>query len=45
MKELSAFGSGWDGTFNGNLLPSDDYWFITTLTNGQEYRGHFSLKR
>ena len=45
IKELSAFGSGWDGTFNGNLLPSDDYWFVITLTDGKEYRGHFSLKR
>jgi gliding motility-associated-like protein len=45
IKELNAFGPGWDGTFNGNLLPSDDYWFVTTMSNGKEYRGHFSLKR
>lgn len=45
LKELNAFGSGWDGTFNGNLLPTDDYWFIMTLSNGKEYRDHFTLKR
>src|SRR5690554_239989 len=45
LKELNPTETGWDGTFNGNLLPSDDYWFVTTLSNGKEYRGHFSLKR
>lgn len=45
IKELSAFGSGWNGTFKGESLPSDDYWFVVTLTNGKEYRGHFTLKR
>lgn len=45
MKQLSALGNGWDGTFNGNRLPSDDYWFIITLTNEKKYRGHFTLKR
>ncbi|TYA57481.1 T9SS type B sorting domain-containing protein [Formosa maritima] len=45
IKELSAFGSGWDGTFKGELLPTDDYWFVITFSNGMEYRGHFTLKR
>jgi len=45
IKELSAFGNGWNGTFNGESQPSDDYWFVVTLTNGKEYRGHFTLKR
>ncbi|GGG57291.1 T9SS type B sorting domain-containing protein [Bizionia arctica] len=45
IKELNAFGTGWDGTFNGNLLPSADYWFVTTMSNGNDFRGHFSLKR
>ncbi|MCB0389561.1 MAG: T9SS type B sorting domain-containing protein, partial [Winogradskyella sp.] len=45
LKELSAFGSGWDGTFKGELLPTDDYWFVITFSNGKEYRGHFTLKR
>lgn len=37
--------NGWDGTFNGQLMPSDDYWFIVTRMNGKEYKGHFTLKR
>jgi len=36
---------GWNGTFNGKLLPSDDYWFVVTRANGKEYRGHFALIR
>lgn len=35
----------WNGTFNGQELPSTDYWFVVTRANGKEYRGHFSLKR
>ena len=45
IKELNALGNGWNGTFNGDLLPTDDYWFIVTLTNEKTYRGHFTLKR
>ena len=34
----------WDGTFKGNALPSADYWYIIII-EGQEFQGHFSLKR
>lgn len=37
--------SGWNGTLNGVLLPSDDYWFVVKRVNGKEYKGHFTLKR
>lgn len=37
--------NGWDGTYNGQLMPSDDYWFVITRANGKEYKGHFTLKR
>lgn len=36
---------GWDGTFNGRPLPSNDYWFVVTLIDGRTFTGHFSLKR
>ena len=36
---------GWDGTFNGNPLPSSDYWFTIILENKRVIKGHFSLKR
>ena len=48
LKQLSAQGQGWDGTFNGNLLPSTDYWFkVEYIENNQrkEFKSHFSLKR
>ena len=36
---------GWDGTFNGKNLFATDYWFVITLENGREIKGHFSLLR
>jgi len=38
---------GWDGTYNGEQLPSTDYWFKVTrlLDNEIVHKGHFSLKR
>lgn len=45
IKQLGANSEGWDGTYNGENLPSNDYWFVVTRENGKEYRGHFSLKR
>lgn len=37
--------TSWDGNFEGNPLPSDDYWFVVTRENRKEYKGHFTLKR
>lgn len=45
LKELSPIGPGWDGTFNGNILPNDDYWFSAQLEDGREFIDHFTLKR
>lgn len=42
---LRGGSPGWDGTYNGNLLPATDYWFVIERGNGKEYKGHFSLKR
>ncbi len=35
----------WDGTFNGQPVPSDDYWYELILPNGRVYRGHFAVIR
>ncbi|WP_299337155.1 T9SS type B sorting domain-containing protein [uncultured Psychroserpens sp.] len=35
----------WDGTFNGEPLPSSDYWFSATLEDGRTFKNHFTLKR
>ena len=40
-----SFDAGWNGTFNGQALQSDDYWFIATLADGRTFSGHFTLKR
>ena len=49
IKQISADGKGWDGTYNGKLMPSTDYWFVisyvTTLGQVKSFRSHFSLKR
>ncbi len=45
LKQISADGIGWDGTYNGAPLPASDYWFIVERENGITYKGHFSLLR
>ena len=43
------FDESWDGTFNGNLLPPNDYWYTVKLvdSNGtiKNKKGNFSLIR
>ncbi|MFP9100610.1 T9SS type B sorting domain-containing protein [Flavobacterium sp. RHBU_24] len=45
----SLQGRTWDGTFNGRMLPSDDYWFTLVYINKQgrkiELRSHIAMKR
>ncbi|MCT4699562.1 T9SS type B sorting domain-containing protein [Tenacibaculum haliotis] len=40
---------GWDGTYKGKLLPSNDYWFKIYLVDRKgkvhQHQGHFSLLR
>lgn len=45
IKQLDPLSKGWDGTFNGNLMPTDDYWYTLKLEDGREAKGHFTLKR
>jgi gliding motility-associated-like protein len=48
VKQMSTSGLGWDGTFNGELLPATDYWFTLNYQESginKEFRSHFSLKR
>ncbi|XMO87920.1 T9SS type B sorting domain-containing protein [Algibacter sp. AS12] len=49
LKQIGLTGSGWDGTYNGKLLSSSDYWFIAIYKDLKEstikqFRSHFSLK-
>ena len=50
LKQISPAGDGWDGTFNGRPMPTNDYWFLVNyndLTTGEpkQLRANFSLKR
>jgi gliding motility-associated-like protein len=49
LKELSPYGRGWDGTFNGEIMPATDYWFSISFDddNGsrRDFKAHFALRR
>jgi gliding motility-associated-like protein len=46
LKELRPTSLGWDGTFNGQELPSSDYWYVFKMdATTPEKKGHFTLKR
>ena len=45
LVKIAPTSQGWDGTFNGTPLPSDDYWYTIKLEDKREAKGHFSLKR
>lgn len=48
LKQIAPAGQGWDGTYNGQPLPSTDYWFVVSyseLGQPREFKSHFSLKR
>ena len=45
LTQLNPSGLGWDGTFNNQPLPADDYWYTIKLEDGREAKGHFALKR
>lgn len=45
LKQLNPNSLGWNGFFNGQQMPSDDYWFTLFFVDGKNVKGHFSLKR
>ncbi|WP_293895608.1 T9SS type B sorting domain-containing protein, partial [Flavobacterium sp.] len=48
LKQISTQGAGWDGTYNGHLMPSDDYWFTVDYAEGavtKQFKAHFAMKR
>lgn len=53
LKQLSPSAQGWDGTFNGKMMPSGDYWFLIEYLQLQpdgkmekaEFKANFTLKR
>ena len=49
IAQIDINGNGWDGSFNGEQLPSTDYWYAVELEdlngNKRSKKGHFSLIR
>ena len=48
LARISSNDLGWDGSYNGNPMPSNDYWFRVEYTENntkKEFSGHFTLKR
>jgi gliding motility-associated-like protein len=45
LTRISPTGLGWDGTYNGTPMPTNDYWFMVTLKDGRVYKNNFTLKR
>ncbi len=45
LKFLLPNSQGWDGVYNGKLLPDDSYWYEIILNNKDVLRGYFTLKR
>jgi len=52
LKQISPSGQGWDGTYNGNPMPTSDYWFTVEYrepnsgsNEKKQFQAHFTLKR
>jgi gliding motility-associated-like protein len=48
IAQLFPNKKGWDGLYNGQQMPSSDYWFTVTYEEDnqtKEFKSHFSLKR
>ena len=47
IKQLTSSSPGWDGYYNGKILPTSDFWFVAEIKRGSiafEVKGHFTLK-
>jgi len=47
LASLTSTSTGWDGRYNGNLMPATDYWFVADVKkDGIEFqvKGHFALR-
>ena len=45
LYSFTTTSRGWDGTYNGRRMPSNDYWYRITLGDGRVLTGNFTLKR
>jgi gliding motility-associated-like protein len=45
---LTHTSQGWNGNYNGQKMPANDYWFVANVVNGDlqfQVKGHFALRR
>jgi gliding motility-associated-like protein len=49
LKVINPARSGWDGSYNGELMPTNDYWFkldyLDDAGAARTFSSHFTLKR
>ncbi|HEY6144458.1 MAG TPA: choice-of-anchor L domain-containing protein [Flavobacterium sp.] len=48
LKKITPSTEGWDGLYNGQPMPSSDYWFTVDYDEkggSKVFKAHFSLKR
>jgi len=48
LKQITPGGAGWDGTYNGQNMPANDYWFTIRYNEDgvqKMFRAHFTLQR
>ncbi|MBN4070074.1 T9SS type B sorting domain-containing protein [Olleya sp. AH-315-F22] len=50
VNQLSPTNIGWDGTYNGRKMPTNDYWFTVEFIEPKDgtlrvFKAHFTLKR
>ncbi|WCO00345.1 T9SS type B sorting domain-containing protein [Psychroserpens ponticola] len=47
LTKLDSSSDGWNGRYNGNLMPANDYWFLAKVRKGSiafDVKGHFTLR-
>ncbi|MFX0556516.1 T9SS type B sorting domain-containing protein [Maribacter sp. CXY002] len=45
LVQIFSESEGWDGTYLGNPMVEDDYWYVIVQDSGKQKKGHFSLIR
>ena len=45
LTQVNPKENGWDGNYNGQPIPADDYWFTIILENNRIIKGHFAVLR
>ncbi len=47
LTALNSNDKGWNGYYNGNLMPASDYWFVANVKKNNiefQVKGHFALR-